>query len=135
MGYFIILLLTIWAITVASMKIMRQIILFFLVLLNLWIPPVSHATEACDSLIQLAIKASIEKKYQYSLELFSQAKLLAIHEKSPKKLFCIYLNIGINKAELLDYNDALNHFFEAYKIAVDKLDKRQEMSIFFSIFL
>ncbi len=89
----------------------------------------AHAGEVCDSLIRVAIKASIEKNYQYSLELLSQAKQLAIKEKSAEQLFRILTNIGINQAELLNYNDALNNFFDAYKIAVDKLDKRHEMSI------
>ena len=111
------------------MKIMRYIFIIILFLKGLCCPMTSSASESCDSLIQIAIKASIEKDYQYSLELLSQAKKLAINEKSPEKLFRILKNIGINKAELLDYNGALNNFFEAYKIAVDKLDKRQEMSI------
>lgn len=111
-----------------QMKSMRYIIIFFLLIGKVCSHAGLHA-ENCDSLIQIAIQASLEKDYQYSLELLSQAKQLAINEKSPEKLFRILMNIGVNKAELLDYNNALNNFFDAYKLAVDKLDKRYEMKV------
>lgn len=111
------------------MKIMRCIYIIIFCLVGVFPSATLCASESCDSLIQLAINASLDKDYQYSLELLSQARLLAVNEKSPEKLFRVLTNIGINKAELLDYSDALNHFFDAYKIAVDKLDKRHEMSI------
>lgn len=91
--------------------------------------PISAADEKCDSLIHLAINAALEKDYKSSQELLSQAKQEAIEKDSPEQLFWVLTNTGINYAELLNYSDALDNFFEAYKIAVNKLNKRHEMSI------
>lgn len=111
------------------MKVIHNLFLIFLFFLEIWIPNVCFAGENCDSLIKAATKASIEKDYQYSLELLSRARELAVQDQNTEKLFGILMNIGINKAELLDYDGALNYFFDAYKIAVEQLDKRHEMSI------
>lgn len=103
----------------------------FIIILSflLHIFPASHAEDYCDSLIQIAIKASIEKDHQLSLNLLQEARTIATKENSPEDLFWVLTNIGINYAELLNYSDALDAFLEAYKIALDHLDKRHEMSI------
>lgn len=103
----------------------------FIIILSflLHIFPASHAEDHCDSLIQIAIKASIEKDHQLSLNLLQEARTIATKENSPEDLFWVLTNIGINYAELLNYSDALDAFLEAYKIALDHLDKRHEMSI------
>ncbi len=90
----------------------------------------SATTQAmCDSLLQEAIDASIKKDHRLSLELLSEAQKIATDNKSQEQLFWILTNIGINYAELLNYSDALDTFFDAYKIALNDLDKRHEMSI------
>ena len=103
---------------------------FIIILLSLLhIFPASHAEDYCDSLIQVAIKASIEKDHQLSLNLLQEARTIATQKNSQEELFWVLTNIGINYAELLNYSDALDAFLEAYKIALDHLDKRHEMSI------
>ena len=107
----------------------RRYTFIIILLFLLHIFPTSYAEDYCDSLIQIAIKASIEKDHQLSLNLLQEARAIATKENSPEDLFWVLTNIGINYAELLNYSDALDAFLEAYKIALDHLDKRHEMSI------
>lgn len=107
----------------------RRYTLITILLFLLHIFPSSQAEEYCDSLIQVAIKASIEKDHQLSLNLLQEARSAAIEHNSYEALFWVLTNTGINYAELLNYSDALDAFLEAYKIALKHLDKRHEMSI------
>lgn len=88
-----------------------------------------YGQEECDLLIREAIGAAQKKDYARSFELLAQAQKIADNKNLPKQRFWILTNIGINQAEMLDYSGALDNFLEAYKIALEKLDVRSEMSI------
>ena len=83
----------------------------------------------CDSLLHTAIEASFEQEYFRSMELLTQAKEIAVNSKDYETLFWILNNIGINHAEMTDYNSALENFSEAYKVASEHLDHSYERSI------
>lgn len=82
-----------------------------------------------DSLMREAIQASEQKRYAESFDLLTQVKTVAEDEQDAALLFRVYSNWGINLAELLNYSDALDYFFKAYQVAVNRLDMRSEMSV------
>lgn len=82
-----------------------------------------------DSLIHRAIRLADEKRYAESFSALNEAKGIAEKTNDYMLLFRIYTNWGINQAVLLNYNEAHDNLFKAYQIAVEHLDKRQEMSI------
>lgn len=85
--------------------------------------------QQCDSLLHSAIEIASEQEYFRSMELLTQARELAEESKDYETLFWILNNIGINHAEMTDYNSALENFSEAYKIATLHLGQRCERSI------
>lgn len=89
----------------------------------------AKSNELCDSLLHVAIEAGVEQDYFRSMELLTQAKEIAESNKDYESLFWILNNIGINHAEMNDYNSALENFFEAYKIVPQGLSERCERSI------
>lgn len=88
-----------------------------------------QALNRCDSLLHIAIEASIEKDYLHSLELLYEAQDIAKQKNGYEQQFWVLTNIGINYAEMMDYGTALNNLSAAYKLAVDKLDGRHELSV------
>lgn len=88
-----------------------------------------RASEQCDSLLQTAIKASMEKNYRQSLEILYQAQETANQKGTDEQRFWILTNIGINYAELMDYSTALDNLSAAYKLACNSLDERHKLSV------
>lgn len=105
-----------------------NILLMLLLLPSAFICKASDGGE-CDSLIRVAVRLSIEKDYEGSMQLLAKARELAGKDKSQKQMFWVLTNIGINHAELTDYGMAMQNFLAAYKIASEKLDSRHQMSI------
>ena len=89
----------------------------------------ARATQQCDSLLQQAIEASIERDYRLSMEMLSKAMEIATEKNQYEQQFWILSNIGINYAEMSNYSKALESLSEAYKIAINNLNERHELSI------
>lgn len=89
----------------------------------------AEAQKDTGELIRKAIAASEDKNIELSMELLNKAKERTDREKDPEQFFWIQVNFGINYADMLDYDNAFECFFDAYKLALEKLDKRHEMSI------
>lgn len=89
----------------------------------------SYSQQECDQLIRSAIEAAQKNNYTRSFELLSLAQEIADRKNLSRQQFWILTNMGINQAEMLDYSSALDNFLKAYKIALEKLDVRSEMSI------
>lgn len=89
----------------------------------------AKAQKNTDELIRKAIAASENKDIELSMDLLNKAKAETSVENNPEQFFWIQVNMGINYADMLDYDNAFECFFDAYKLAIEKLDKRHEMSI------
>lgn len=95
--------------------------------------PMQASIQQCDSLLDVAIKASDDKDYIYALELLNEAQEIATQENAYTQLFWIYTNIGICYAELLDYNTAIDNLSKAFDIASAHLDDRYKNSVYNNI--
>jgi len=90
----------------------------------------ANTIEKCDNLIKEGVNAFFEdKNYVRSLELLTEARIMAETNEWPEQLFLALNNIGLNYYELLDYGEALNNFLEAYKIALRDLEPNSEMIV------
>lgn len=104
-------------------KLLGNIIAFLFISLSIF------AQNDCDNLIERAIEATNRNDFVSSQELLSKAKLIADSKHLHQKRFMILNIMGVNHAKTLNYNDALDHFLEAYRIASKELDVSSEMSI------
>lgn len=84
---------------------------------------------AMDSLLQQAIRLSEHEDYVRSFDLLEELKKRIDQNMNEELLFWYYTNKGINLAETMSYDDALDSFLEAYSLASEKLDKRKVMSV------
>lgn len=82
-----------------------------------------------DSLLQQAICLSEHEDYVRSFDLLEELKKRIDQNMNEELLFWYYTNKGINLAETMNYDDALDSFLEAYSLASEKLDKRKVMSV------
>lgn len=85
--------------------------------------------EHVQVLIRQAIEASENREIEYSMNLLLQAKEQITQDTNPEQYFWILVNIGINQGDMLDYESAYDTFFEAYRLAIDHLTPRYEMTI------
>lgn len=85
--------------------------------------------EHVQILIRQAIEASENREIEYSMNLLLQAKEQITQDTNPEQYFWILVNIGINQGDMLDYESAYDTFFEAYRLAIDHLTPRYEMTI------
>lgn len=53
---------------------------------------------------------------------------MAERKNDYEMVFHCHINWAFNLAEMLNYDDALDYLSKAYKISVEKLSKREEMS-------
>jgi tetratricopeptide (TPR) repeat protein len=83
----------------------------------------------CDSLIKKGIDAMWEKQHGRSIELLTQAKILAERNNWYEQLFLANNNLGANYYAMLDYGEALNYYLESYTIAVKELKPKHEMVV------
>ena len=91
---------------------------------------VSAQTPAyCDTLIQKGINQMWKKQYAKSLELLTEARALAEKNHWYRQQFLANNNIGANYYSMLLYGEALHHYLESYKIAVEELEPKEEMIV------
>jgi len=83
----------------------------------------------CDSLIRVGIAAMNKNEHVKSLELLTQARVIAEKQHLYKQEFLAINNIGANYYLLLEYGEALNYYLEAYTIALKQLDSKYEMIV------
>lgn len=83
----------------------------------------------CDSLIKVGIAAMNKNEHVRSLELLTQARVIAEKKHWYKQEFLAINNIGANYYLLLEYGEALNYYLEAYTIALKQLDPKYEMVV------
>lgn len=86
-------------------------------------------SDSARMLMRQAVDAAVQHDYRRSSALLFRARSEAEKSADYEQLFWVYTNLGINKAELLNYADALQHFSKAYQIAIDHLDNRKVLSI------
>jgi len=89
----------------------------------------------CDELISKGIDALYNKEHSKSLELLTKAKTLSQKNGWQKQEFISTNCIGLNFYQMLDYGEALDYYFEAYKIALKASDSNQEMTVLNNIAL
>ncbi|HOZ73885.1 MAG TPA: tetratricopeptide repeat protein [Flavobacterium sp.] len=97
---------------------------FFVVLMAQAAP-----TDRCDQLIREGIDAMNRNENIKSLELLTQARVIAEKNRWYTQQFLAINNIGANYYGLLEYGEALNHYLEAYTIALRELDPKYEMTV------
>jgi tetratricopeptide (TPR) repeat protein len=86
-------------------------------------------TDRCDQLIREGIDAMNRNENIKSLELLTQARVIAEKNRWYTQQFLAINNIGANYYGLLEYGEALNHYLEAYTIALRELDPKYEMTV------
>jgi len=64
-----------------------------------------------------------------SLELLTQARVMAEKKNWHQQEFLAINNIGANYYMMLEYGEALNHYLEAYTISLKYLEPQQEMIV------
>lgn len=84
---------------------------------------------SCDSLIRMGVQAMFSEKYSKSLEILTTAKVQAQREIDYQCLFLSLNNIGLDYYKLFDYTEALNYYSKAYSIAVEHLQRNDEMIV------
>lgn len=89
----------------------------------------NNSIVTCDSLIKSGIEAMNRSEHVQSLELLTQARIMAEKEGWYTQEFLAINNIGANYYLMLEYGEALNHYLEAYTIAVNKLGPTYEMTV------
>lgn len=90
---------------------------------------VAQDITTCDQLIVEGVNEMNNKNHTQSLETLTKAKTLAAENNWPKQSFLAINNIGANYYLMLDYGEALDNYFEAYKIALKELDANYEMIV------
>lgn len=81
-----------------------------------------------DSLLQAAMSLSDKRDYKQSFEVLTQLREIAERKNDYEMVFRCHVNWAFNLSEMLNYDGALNYLAKAYKISVEKLSKREEMS-------
>ncbi len=110
------------------MEILRKYFLFYSALL-LSLSLNGQDVTTCDRLISEGVHAMNKNEHTKSLELLTKAKTMALDNHWYKQIFLALNNIGANYYMMLDYGEALDNYFEAYKIALKELDADQEMVV------
>lgn len=105
--------------------------LVFLVAICFFCVPKSYSNSIrhCDSLIRTGIAAMQRNEHIKSLELLTQARVLAEKNRWHEQEFLAINNIGANYYSLLEYGEALNYYLEAYTIALKELEPKFEMIV------
>ncbi|MDG5491292.1 tetratricopeptide repeat protein [Psychroserpens sp. SPM9] len=97
-------------------------------LLFIAIPP-QKSQEQCKKLIQLGVDALNRQEYTKSLEILIDVQAIASSNGWQEELFFALNNIGANYYQLSDYGEALNHYLQAYDVAVNYLNDQKEMVV------
>jgi len=70
-----------------------------------------------------------QSNHAHSLELLTQARVLAEKNHWYKQQFLAINNIGANYYSMLEYGEALNYYLEAYTLAIKELEPKYEMIV------
>jgi len=89
----------------------------------------ANVTQKCDSLVKAGVEAMQRNEYVHSLELLTQARILAEKNHLHVQEFLAVNNIGANYYSMLEYGEALNYYLEAYTIALRELEPKYEMIV------
>lgn len=89
---------------------------------------VKTSTQA-DDRIEEGIELMFKKEHTKSLALLVETEAIAQKNKWYEQTFRATLNIGSNYYLLSDYGEALQYYLQAYEIALEHLDTRQEMTV------
>ena len=99
-------------------------------LLFAWQAHASGSAEYCDSLIKKSIAAMADRKnYAECIEMLQNADVTAEKNGHYQQQFLAQNNMGILYFNTLDYGEALNHYLEAYTIAIKHLTDKETMSV------
>ena len=85
--------------------------------------------EECDTQIESAIEKMYMKEHASSLELLVQAKSVSENKNWIQQNFRATINIGANYYMMMDFEEALKYYLEAYEIAEKSADKRNIMAV------
>lgn len=102
---------------------------FFLIIMLFSALQADKTLKECEALIVAGIEARNNKEYAASFELLTEAKTIAETNGWHREHFLAINNIGANYYTLLDYGEALNHYLEAYTLAIKELDANHEMIV------
>lgn len=108
-------------------QIWLRIYLLFLIYLFTFSP--AHSQSARSELLKEAIHAAEKKNYTKSFELLEKCLEISESGNDYHERFWTLTNMAINRAELLDYNEAVENLMNAYDIAINHLDATYEMSV------
>ncbi|MEW5677112.1 tetratricopeptide repeat protein [Flavobacterium enshiense] len=70
-----------------------------------------------------------ENKHSRSIEFLTKAQIIAERGQFYKEHFLAINNIAANYCLMLEYGEALNYYFQAYSISMQKLDSSSEMVV------
>lgn len=109
---------------------LQRVLLFIFLSLYLNDTSAQVNTKAhCDNLIKSGVEALNKNQHTHSLELLTQARVMARKNNWDAQEFLALNNIGANYYKLLEYGEALNYYLEAYTIAIKKLTPKDEMIV------
>ncbi|HLA55805.1 MAG TPA: tetratricopeptide repeat protein [Flavobacterium sp.] len=108
---------------------LRLFLLGFLLCLSFSCKIFAQTTGQCDSIIRKGIEHMQRNEHVRSLELLTQARVMAEKKNWHQQEFLAINNIGANYYMMLEYGEALNHYLEAYTISLKYLEPQQEMIV------
>ncbi|WP_417861555.1 tetratricopeptide repeat protein [Winogradskyella sediminis] len=82
-----------------------------------------------DEAIDEGIALMFKKKHSESIELLITTEAIAKKNKWYAQAFRSTLNIGSNYYLLSDFGEAVLYYLQAYELAIEHLDSRQEMTV------
>jgi len=111
------------------LKAPRSFLVFILMLFLInCFAQVETSTQA-DDRIEEGIELMFKKEHTKSLALLVETEAITRKNKWYEQNFRATLNIGSNYYLLSDYGEALQYYLQAYEIALEHLDSRQEMTV------
>ena len=100
-----------------------------LLCLFMYLPAYANTIAHCDTLIKQGIEAMWKKDYVKSLELLTEARVMAEQNHWYKQLFLATNNIGNTYYSMLDYGEALNYYLDGYNVALKEREPTHEMVV------
>ena len=114
----------------------KPFFLLFLVVGLFYFDTIAAATpKQCDSLIDAGFDAMAKKNYVRSLELLTEARIMAEKNQWYKQMFNAIHTTGGNYYMMLDYGEALNQYLKSYEIALKHLGAYEETVVLNNISL
>lgn len=110
-------------------KTLSNIRVYFFLLTFIATSSIVTANNKRSNLLTEAIKSAEQRDYANSFELLEQCLENALAANDYHELFWVHTNLAINRAELLDYNTAIEDLMNAYEVATNHLESNYEMSV------